>query len=54
MDRIQHKFVKVGDALNLHVAEIGSGENAVVFLYGFERKTNGISEEDGLGLDKCF
>ncbi|KOM31071.1 hypothetical protein LR48_Vigan01g062600 [Vigna angularis] len=35
MDRIQHKFVKVGDALNLHVAEIGSGENAVVFLYGF-------------------
>ncbi|XP_027916397.1 uncharacterized protein LOC114175792 [Vigna unguiculata] len=35
MDRIQHKFVKVGDALNLHVAEIGSGGNAVVFLHGF-------------------
>ncbi|WVZ24601.1 hypothetical protein V8G54_003145 [Vigna mungo] len=35
MDRIQHKFVKVGDDLNLHVAEVGSGENAVVFLHGF-------------------
>ncbi|XP_014508251.1 bifunctional epoxide hydrolase 2 [Vigna radiata var. radiata] len=35
MDRIQHKFVKVGDDLNLHVAEIGSGGNAVVFLHGF-------------------
>ncbi|ESW31295.1 hypothetical protein PHAVU_002G226500 [Phaseolus vulgaris] len=35
MDRIQHKFVKVGDSLSLHVAEIGSGGNAVVFLHGF-------------------
>ncbi|TKY59301.1 Bifunctional epoxide hydrolase 2 [Spatholobus suberectus] len=34
MDRIQHKFVDVG-ALKLHVAEIGTGPNAVVFLHGF-------------------
>ncbi|KAG4959936.1 Epoxide hydrolase A [Glycine soja] len=34
MDRIEHKFVNVGD-LKLHVAEIGSGGNAVVFLHGF-------------------
>ncbi|CAJ1936422.1 unnamed protein product [Sphenostylis stenocarpa] len=35
MDRIQHKFVKGCDDLNLHVAEIGTGQNAVVFLHGF-------------------
>ncbi|XP_020229538.1 uncharacterized protein LOC109810475 [Cajanus cajan] len=34
MDAIQHKFVNVG-GLNLHVADIGSGRNAVVFLHGF-------------------
>ncbi|RDX61583.1 ephB [Mucuna pruriens] len=34
MDRIQHKFVNVG-GVKLHVAEIGSGRNAVVFLHGF-------------------
>ncbi|KAL2979311.1 hypothetical protein AAZX31_13G166000 [Glycine max] len=34
MDRIEHKFVNVGD-LKLHVAEIGSGGSAVVFLHGF-------------------
>ncbi|KAK7368993.1 hypothetical protein VNO80_11026 [Phaseolus coccineus] len=35
MDRIKHKILKVGDDLSLHVAEIGSGGNAVVFLHGF-------------------
>lgn len=34
MDQIQHKFVDVG-ALKLHIAEIGSGPNVVVFLHGF-------------------
>lgn len=34
MDRIQHKFVDVGN-LKLHVAEIGTGRNAVVFWHGF-------------------
>ncbi|KAK7362880.1 hypothetical protein VNO77_05005 [Canavalia gladiata] len=34
MDQIQHKFVNVG-ALKLHIAEIGSGPNVVVFLHGF-------------------
>nr|KYP53253.1 Epoxide hydrolase 2 [Cajanus cajan] len=34
MEGIQHKFVNVGD-LKLHVADIGSGRNAVVFLHGF-------------------
>ncbi|XP_004505029.1 epoxide hydrolase 2-like [Cicer arietinum] len=34
MDEIQHKFVKVG-ALRLHIAEIGTGPNVVVFLHGF-------------------
>jgi len=35
MDRIQHTSVKVGDGLNLHVAEIGSGKKqskAAVFF----------------------
>ncbi|MED6195493.1 hypothetical protein PIB30_038342 [Stylosanthes scabra] len=34
MEEIQHKFVKVGD-VNLHIAEIGTGQNVVVFLHGF-------------------
>ncbi|GMN50841.1 hypothetical protein TIFTF001_020002 [Ficus carica] len=34
MDGIQHKFVEV-DGLKLHVAEIGTGPNVVVFLHGF-------------------
>ncbi|CAL5213383.1 unnamed protein product [Lathyrus oleraceus] len=34
MDKIEHKFVNVGD-LKLHIAEIGSGPNVVVFLHGF-------------------
>ncbi|OIW10432.1 hypothetical protein TanjilG_24992 [Lupinus angustifolius] len=34
MDQIQHKFVKV-DSLNLHIADIGTGPNVVVFLHGF-------------------
>ncbi|KAK2383019.1 epoxide hydrolase A [Trifolium repens] len=34
MDEIQHKFVNVG-ALKLHIAEIGTGPNVVVFLHGF-------------------
>ncbi|KEH31105.1 putative soluble epoxide hydrolase [Medicago truncatula] len=34
MDEIQHKFVDVGD-LKLHIAEIGTGPNVVVFLHGF-------------------
>ncbi|KAF7803489.1 bifunctional epoxide hydrolase 2-like [Senna tora] len=33
-DQIQHRFVNVG-RLNLHVAEIGTGQNVVVFLHGF-------------------
>ncbi|XP_054804191.1 uncharacterized protein LOC129307293 [Prosopis cineraria] len=34
MDQIQHKFVDVG-GLKLHVADIGTGPNVVVFLHGF-------------------
>ncbi|KAK4271512.1 hypothetical protein QN277_020198 [Acacia crassicarpa] len=34
MDQIQHKFVHVG-SLKLHVADIGTGPNVVVFLHGF-------------------
>ncbi|XP_057417775.1 uncharacterized protein LOC130711981 [Lotus japonicus] len=34
MDQIQHKFVNVG-FLKLHIAEIGSGSNVVIFLHGF-------------------
>ncbi|KAL0542837.1 hypothetical protein IC582_017918 [Cucumis melo] len=34
MDRIHHNFIQVG-ALKLHVAEIGTGSNVVVFLHGF-------------------
>ncbi|KGN49210.1 uncharacterized protein LOC101208531 [Cucumis sativus] len=34
MDRIHHNFIEVG-ALKLHVAEIGTGSNVVVFLHGF-------------------
>ncbi|KAJ4703460.1 Epoxide hydrolase 2 [Melia azedarach] len=34
MDQIQHKFIKV-EGLNLHIAEIGTGPNVVVFLHGF-------------------
>nr|AFK49627.1 unknown [Lotus japonicus] len=34
MDQIQHKFINV-DSLKLHVAEIGTGQNVVVFLHGF-------------------
>ncbi|XP_048323619.2 uncharacterized protein LOC125420735 [Ziziphus jujuba] len=34
MDQIQHKFIQV-QGLKLHVAEIGTGPNVVVFLHGF-------------------
>ncbi|PON96091.1 Epoxide hydrolase-like [Trema orientale] len=34
MDQIQHKFVEV-QGLKLHVADIGTGPNVVVFLHGF-------------------
>ncbi|KAK4589992.1 hypothetical protein RGQ29_020532 [Quercus rubra] len=34
MDQVQHKFVDVG-GLKLHVAEIGTGPNVVLFLHGF-------------------
>ncbi|KAF5944431.1 hypothetical protein HYC85_018508 [Camellia sinensis] len=34
MDKIQHKFVEV-KGMKLHVAEIGSGATAVMFLHGF-------------------
>ncbi|CAK8577747.1 unnamed protein product [Lathyrus sativus] len=34
MEEIEHKFVNVGD-LKLHVAQIGTGPNVVVFLHGF-------------------
>ncbi|XP_039167499.1 AB hydrolase superfamily protein YfhM isoform X1 [Eucalyptus grandis] len=34
MEQIQHKFIEV-QGLKLHVAEIGSGPNVVVFLHGF-------------------
>ncbi|KAF2303365.1 hypothetical protein GH714_017419 [Hevea brasiliensis] len=34
MDQIQHKYIKV-QGLNLHVAEIGTGSSAVVFIHGF-------------------
>ncbi|CAJ1956558.1 unnamed protein product [Sphenostylis stenocarpa] len=34
MENIQHSHVEV-KGLKLHVAEIGSGQNAVVFLHGF-------------------
>ncbi|KAI4304351.1 hypothetical protein MLD38_039877 [Melastoma candidum] len=33
-EEIQHKFIPVG-GLNLHVAELGSGDDVVVFLHGF-------------------
>jgi len=35
MDQIEHKFVQVEGGLKLHVAEIGSGEKAILFLHGF-------------------
>ncbi|XP_022142308.1 bifunctional epoxide hydrolase 2-like isoform X2 [Momordica charantia] len=34
MEQIQHKFIQVR-GLKLHVAEIGTGSNVVVFLHGF-------------------
>ncbi|KAF7847243.1 hypothetical protein BT93_L3161 [Corymbia citriodora subsp. variegata] len=34
MDQIQHKFIEV-QGLELHVAEIGSGPDVVVFMHGF-------------------
>ncbi|XP_023544288.1 uncharacterized protein LOC111803907 [Cucurbita pepo subsp. pepo] len=34
MDQIQHNFIEVA-GLKLHVAEIGTGSNVVVFLHGF-------------------
>ncbi|XP_004300030.1 PREDICTED: bifunctional epoxide hydrolase 2-like [Fragaria vesca subsp. vesca] len=34
MEKIEHKYVEVG-GLKLHVAEIGSGSNVVLFLHGF-------------------
>ncbi|RZC83691.1 hypothetical protein C5167_046473 [Papaver somniferum] len=34
MDRIQHKYVDAR-GLKLHIAEIGTGDNVVVFLHGF-------------------
>ncbi|XP_054803773.1 uncharacterized protein LOC129306966 [Prosopis cineraria] len=34
MEQIQHKFLNVG-GLKLHVADIGTGPNVVVFLHGF-------------------
>ncbi|CAK8577751.1 unnamed protein product [Lathyrus sativus] len=34
MEEIEHKFVNVGD-LKLHIAQIGTGPNVVVFLHGF-------------------
>ncbi|GMH19517.1 hypothetical protein Nepgr_021358 [Nepenthes gracilis] len=34
MDQIQHHFIEVG-GLKLHVAEIGAGSTAVIFLHGF-------------------
>ncbi|CAN0852968.1 Bifunctional epoxide hydrolase 2 [Linum grandiflorum] len=35
MDPIEHKFVEVEGGLKLHVAEIGSGDKAILFLHGF-------------------
>nr|AFN53701.1 putative epoxide hydrolase 3 [Linum usitatissimum]AND01144.1 putative epoxide hydrolase 3 [Linum usitatissimum] len=35
MEKIQHKFVEVEAGLKLHVADIGSGDKAVLFLHGF-------------------
>ncbi|XP_038880906.1 bifunctional epoxide hydrolase 2-like [Benincasa hispida] len=35
MDKIQHVFVEVQGGLEIHVAEIGTGSNVVVFLHGF-------------------
>ncbi|CAN0852966.1 Bifunctional epoxide hydrolase 2 [Linum grandiflorum] len=35
MDQIEHKFVEVEGGLKLHVAEIGSGDKAILFLHGF-------------------
>ncbi|KAM2366431.1 hypothetical protein ACFX1X_005120 [Malus domestica] len=34
MEKIQHKYVTV-QGLKLHVADIGTGSNVVVFLHGF-------------------
>ncbi|XP_050370346.1 uncharacterized protein LOC126788400 [Argentina anserina] len=34
MDRIQHKFITV-EGLKLHVADVGTGPNVVLFLHGF-------------------
>ncbi|XP_054803894.1 uncharacterized protein LOC129307058 [Prosopis cineraria] len=34
MDQIQHKFINIG-GLKLHVADVGTGPNVVVFLHGF-------------------
>ncbi|KAL5575458.1 hypothetical protein UlMin_017157 [Ulmus minor] len=34
MDEIEHKFIQV-QGLKLHVAEIGTGPNVVLFLHGF-------------------
>ncbi|KAA0052704.1 hypothetical protein IC582_017919 [Cucumis melo] len=35
MDKFEHKFVEVKGGLKIHVAEIGTGSNVVVFLHGF-------------------
>ncbi|XP_052182345.1 uncharacterized protein LOC127795000 [Diospyros lotus] len=35
MEKIEHKFVEVKEGQKIHVAEIGSGPKAVVFLHGF-------------------
>ncbi|XP_022142376.1 bifunctional epoxide hydrolase 2-like [Momordica charantia] len=35
MDQIQHVFVQVQGALQIHVAQIGTGSNVVLFLHGF-------------------
>ncbi|GKV45853.1 hypothetical protein SLEP1_g52887 [Rubroshorea leprosula] len=34
MEKIQHNFITVR-GLKLHIAELGSGPNVVLFLHGF-------------------
>ncbi|KAF5194618.1 Epoxide hydrolase [Thalictrum thalictroides] len=34
MEQIQHKYINTR-GLKLHIAEIGSGSNVVIFLHGF-------------------
>ncbi|CAN1231920.1 Bifunctional epoxide hydrolase 2 [Linum grandiflorum] len=35
MEQIKHKFVGVGAGINLHVADVGTGDKVILLLHGF-------------------